>query len=97
MFPEMGKLVCKREACGFRRGITEDDSHNSRIVTRAREETLEPLVLEEITETLPRTRIECPKCTYGEAIWHMRQTRAADEPTTRIYRCVRCSHTWREY
>jgi DNA-directed RNA polymerase subunit M len=27
----------------------------------------------------------------------MRQTRAADEPTTRIYRCAKCSNTWREY
>ena len=42
-------------------------------------------------------RVECPKCGHYEAFWVMRQTRAADEPTTRIYRCVKCQHTWREY
>src|SRR2546427_158911 len=57
----------------------------------------ETLVLDEITETLPKTRVECPKCGHYEAYWVMRQTRAADEPTTRIYRCVKCQHTWREY
>ena len=44
-----------------------------------------------------KEKAECPKCHNGEAFWVMRQTRAADEPTTRIYRCVKCSHTWREY
>ncbi len=97
MYPESGKLVCKRDTCGFNRGITNDDHNGARIVTRATPDLLEPLVLEEITEVLPRTRIECPKCGFGEAFWHMRQTRAADEPTTRIYRCAKCSHTWREY
>ncbi|MCJ2562923.1 MAG: transcription factor S, partial [Candidatus Thermoplasmatota archaeon] len=29
--------------------------------------------------------------------WQLRQTRAADEPETRIYRCTKCSHTWREF
>ncbi|MFQ5553256.1 MAG: transcription factor S, partial [Thermoplasmata archaeon] len=37
------------------------------------------------------------KCGNFEAMWYMRQTRASDEPETRIYRCTRCSHTWREY
>jgi DNA-directed RNA polymerase subunit M len=27
----------------------------------------------------------------------LRQTRAADEPETKIYRCVKCQHSWREY
>jgi len=27
----------------------------------------------------------------------MIQTRAADEPPTRFYRCTKCGHTWREY
>jgi len=48
-------------------------------------------------DTLPKTRIECPKCHHNEAYWRLRQTRASDEPETRIYRCVKCGHTWREY
>lgn len=97
MFPEDGKLACKREGCGFARDITRQDNVGSRSISRAPQEVLEPLVLEEITDTLPKTRIECPRCGHGEAFWHMRQTRAADEPTTRIYRCAKCSYTWREY
>ncbi len=97
MYPEEGNLVCHREGCGFIRGLTEEDNALSRIATPAKEERPEPLILEEIVETLPKTRIECPNCGNFEAMWYMRQTRASDEPETRIYRCVRCSHTWREY
>ena len=41
--------------------------------------------------------ISCPKCGNGEAYFWMIQTRAADEPPTRFYRCTKCGHTWREY
>jgi len=41
--------------------------------------------------------VECPTCGNNEAFWVLRQTRAADEPETKIYRCVKCSHSWREY
>lgn len=39
----------------------------------------------------------CPKCS-GENVyaWQL-QTRAADEPPTTFYKCVKCGHTWREY
>jgi len=39
----------------------------------------------------------CPKCGYDKAYVVIMQTRAADEPPTRIYHCARCGHTWREY
>src|SRR5207244_3183994 len=68
-----------------------------KVARSGKEKPSETLVLDEITETLPKTRVECPKCGHYEAFWVMRQTRAADEPTTRIYRCVKCQHTWREY
>lgn len=47
--------------------------------------------------TLPTTDAECPKCKNGTAFWRLVQTRAADEPETRIFRCTKCEHTWREY
>lgn len=43
-----------------------------------------------------RTEANCPECGHNEAYWHLIQIRAADEAPTRIYRCVKCSHTWRE-
>ncbi|WP_423792563.1 transcription factor S [Methanocaldococcus indicus] len=48
-------------------------------------------------DTLPTTRVECPKCGHNEAYWWMEQTRCADEPETRFYKCKKCGHTWREY
>ena len=48
-------------------------------------------------ETLPTIKIECEKCGNDQAVWWMLQTRSADEPTTQFYRCVKCSHTWRNY
>jgi len=47
--------------------------------------------------SLPTTKIECPKCGNGEAFWWFLQTRSGDEPPTQFYRCVKCSHTWRSY
>ena len=39
----------------------------------------------------------CPKCDGREAYAELRQTRASDEPETRILKCKDCSHGWREY
>ena len=57
----------------------------------------EMVVIESSQPTLPKTNVECPKCLHNEAFWVLRQTRAADEPETKIYRCVKCTHSWREY
>jgi len=56
------------------------------------------VVLEGELNVLPTTReCECPKCQHREAYWIIRQTRAADEPETRIYECTKCHTRWREY
>ncbi len=47
--------------------------------------------------TLPLTKIECPKCGNNEAMWWFLQTRSGDEPPTQFYRCTKCNHTWRSY
>ena len=96
--PTSEKLVCGNATCGFSKGVTKAEIANSRTSVKVnRDRPAETLVLDDVLDTLPKTRAECPKCGYYEAFWVMRQTRAADEPTTRIYRCVKCSHTWREY
>lgn len=40
----------------------------------------------------------CEKCGTTEAYFRMQQTRSADEPSTRFYRCTnqKCCHNWRE-
>src|SRR5437762_674738 len=87
MFPVQGKLHCN--SCGYERSFSGKDATTAKVARSGKEKPSETLVLDEITETLPKTRVECPKCGHYEAFWVMRQTRAADEPTTRIYRCVK--------
>ena len=90
MFPEDGKYVCK--SCG----ATKEIGGNAQVfVTGSKEK--ETTVIKENVATLPKTRIPCPGCGHTEAYFVLRQTRAADEPETRIYRCCKCNHSWREY
>ena len=42
-------------------------------------------------------KIDSEKCHNQEGVWWSLQTRSADEPETRFYRCVKCNHTWRDY
>lgn len=48
-------------------------------------------------DTLPKIDEQCSECENEQAYWWMEQTRAADEPETRFFRCTECAHTWREY
>ncbi len=89
MFPEDGKYVCS--ACDS----TEEFGKAQVIVTGSQEK--ETAVIDEDVATLPKTRIPCEECGHTEAYFVIRQTRAADEPETRIYRCCKCNYSWREY
>jgi len=91
LFPQDGKLVCRK--CG-----TEHDMKNNKAQVITHKSTDKELaVLGDISGTLPTADVECPSCGHGKAYWVLRQTRGADEPETRIFRCVKCSHSWREY
>ncbi len=73
----------------------EGESQKFTIETREKETVV--IDSESDGPTLPKTKARCPECGNNEAFWVLRQTRAADEPETRIYRCTKCSHSWREY
>jgi DNA-directed RNA polymerase subunit M len=91
-------LVCTR--CGYKVKATEEDLRGYGIrVKIGHSEKEKTLVLKEGDEaSLPITReVTCPKCGYHEAYYWVVQTRAADEPPTRFYKCRRCGHVWREY
>lgn len=45
----------------------------------------------------PTTEVECPKCGHMEAYYWTKQTRAGDEPETQFFKCIDCSHQWRDY
>lgn len=90
MFPKDGVHVCN--SCG----ATKDIGKKAQVfVTESKNR--ETTVITETIATLPKTRILCPECENTEAYFVLRQTRAADEPETRIYRCCKCNHSWREY
>lgn len=91
LVPQGGKLVCQQ--CG-----EEEESGGSEYRMVKKVEGKEGVVVvEEEPSTLPTTKARCPKCQHDRAYWWMRQTRSADEPSTRFYRCVKCGTTWREY
>lgn len=90
-------MVCSR--CGYRAEVTESSSLRvtSKIEHSVKEKTV---VVEEQHELskLPITReARCKKCGHNEAYYWILQTRAADEPPTRFYKCVKCGYVWREY
>jgi DNA-directed RNA polymerase subunit M len=86
-------LVCN--ACGH---VQEGAKLEEYKVIKKAEPGEEITVVEkESKPALPTTRIRCPECGHGASYWWLQQTRGADEPTTRFYRCTKCDHTWREY
>lgn len=91
MKPKDEKWSCKK--CGYTREVKEEDHQ---VITSRREEK-ETVIIEDEIDTLPTTKARCPECGNNKAYWRLEQTRAADEPETRIYRCTKCNHTWREY
>ena len=61
----------------------------------------EPVVVigkvEKAIQTLPTTKVICPRCGHDEASYWMVQTRGGDEASTQFFRCTKCGRTWREY
>ena len=89
MFPKDDVFVCNN--CGFKK-----EKEGSNILVSKQKEK-EVAVLEDQPDVLPKARVPCPKCDNKEAYWILRQTRASDEPETRIYTCTKCKHKWRAY
>ncbi|AFL65955.1 transcription factor S [Desulfurococcus amylolyticus] len=91
-------LVCTR--CGYKVEADASEASGFKVSTRIDHKPGEKtLVLESGGEAnLPVTReVTCPKCGWHEAYYWVIQTRAADEPPTRFFKCTKCGYTWREY
>ncbi len=91
LYPDGDNKVCRK--CGY----TQAKDGQQDVVRKEADTGGERMVIDEKTQTLPTTTILCPQCEHDTASWVLRQTRAADEPATRIYQCVKCKHKWREY
>ncbi|MBI2134915.1 transcription factor S [Candidatus Woesearchaeota archaeon] len=83
-------LVC---SCGYKSSGAE----KTKITETINKKSKEVEVIEKEIETLPKTKVECPKCGHKEAFFWTMQTRAGDEPETKFHKCVKCRHTWRDY
>ena len=91
--PDEEQMKCSR--CGY---IKELDEKKVKTQLQELEEDLKDVPVFEDLDTMPIDKsVICPKCENVGAFWHLRQTRSADEATTRFYRCTKCKHTWREY
>ena len=103
--PKCGKLMLPKkteegvvltcESCGHSQKGEKLEEY--KVVRRAEPEEEIAVIEEKMEPTLPTTRTRCPSCGHNEAFWWLRQTRSADEPSTRFYRCVKCGKVWREY
>lgn len=84
-------LFCKK--CNIKLPLNEEV-----IFTTKPEKKKEIRVFDPEESNFPITKTFCPKCqNIEEAEWTTQQTRAADEPPTRFYRCKKCNWVWREY
>jgi len=94
---EGGKTIWKCPKCGY---VEEANASGAKLVekTTLNRRDDKPIVLTKSgEEALPKVRKVCPRCGNEEAYFWVQQTRAADEPPTRFYKCTRCGYVWREY
>ena len=89
--PKAGALACSK--CGLKAThvplkLTEKQDHKDK-------KTLE-IVDESVGQSLPLGDAKCRKCGHVKAHFWDQQTRSADEPATRFFKCEQCKHTWRD-
>ncbi len=94
---DAGRLVCPN--CGYEEEVEENPFKTVVRVTHSPKERTIVVSSRSVPAGASRLKgkVRCPECGHDEVYAWMQQTRAADEPPTRFYRCARCGHTWREY
>ncbi len=91
-------LVCP--SCGYKEEVQGGTGFKVRVkIKHSPREKLVVVNANAVPPTASKVKgtIRCPKCGHDELLAWMQQTRAADEPPTRFYRCTKCGYTWREY
>ena len=89
---ENGKRVIKCVKCGYL-SVGEGMALKEEVKHKAKE----VIVIENDAPQLPLGDYKCKKCGHAKSYFWELQTRSADEPPTRFYKCEKCKFTWREY
>ena len=95
-----GKMTWVCPSCGYREAAEGGTPGFAILKQQIRHSEKERIIVvndQKKLEALPKTRAICPKCGYHEAYYWVVQTRRADEPPTRFFKCAQCGHVWREY
>nr|WP_245529235.1 transcription factor S [Caldisphaera lagunensis] len=98
-----GKLYLVCPKCGYKTEVDQNSLSNTLKVKEKIQHTPKDKTIVVDSQAPPPTAqivkgsIRCPRCGNDELLAWMIQTRAADEPPTRFYRCTKCGYTWREY
>lgn len=87
LLPKDGKMKC---SCGY----TQEDG---RIIDKKKVGEEIVVMEKKISENLPSIKYDCKECKNTEAYFWTLQTRSADEPETRFFKCTKCSNVVREY
>jgi len=91
-------VVLHCSGCGFEKFPTSPVATLPKVIEHSPQEQIAVIGKKEAElRTLPKVKVECPKCNNMEAYWWLAQTRGSDESTTQFFRCTKCSYTWREY
>ncbi len=87
LIPKEGKMHC---SCGY----TQEEGK----LTEKKKKTKDVAVVEKKQVSVhAKTKADCKECGNNEAYFWTQQTRSADEPETRFFKCTKCEITWREY
>jgi transcription factor S len=99
--PECGSILRPKEKAGKKIlfcscGFTKLPDEETAEMTEDVEEEKKIEIIEKL-EVHPKMKMTCEKCKNKEVYFWSAQTRGADEPETRFFRCTKCNYTWREY
>lgn len=92
-----GRKVLACRSCGY----TVEASNPGgayRVEERIKRHPLDRVAVIDVdVATLPVVAYRCESCGNDKAYVYEVQTRAGDEPATRLYVCTRCRKVYREY
>lgn len=97
-FPKpSGDINCANYKCGYQ-GPQNPKYKNVQSSTKAKTRVYEVIKdSDELKGVLTTGSYLCPKCECDEVYSYLEQTRASDEPETRMLTCKDCGKGWREF